>query len=301
MSSTARHTTGRAPSSQLGDVGIERAEEFARVHPGLVRFGRVGFLAKGLVYGLTGVLALAIGVEAAQGSTTTGDNEASQSGAIARIAENSFGTTVLIVVAAGLIVYSLWRIVSVILPAGNDVKAWFTRAGYLVSAVTYLALASTAIAVVRQPGASGDSEDNKVENFTRDLMDRSFGRAAVIMVGALLIAIAAAFVWKAVSASFTGQMLPGAVGPVSQRTIVVLGRIGWAGRAAMMALIGFFLISAAVTFEPQDAQGLDGSLRNATSSGPGTALVIAVGAGLLVFGVFCAISAPKQRLVGADT
>jgi len=295
------HITGSSPNSGSADVGIERAEAFAREHPALVKLARVGFLAKGLVYGLTGVLALAIGVDAARGSSATGDNEASQSGAIARISENSFGTAVLIVVAAGLVVYSLWRIVSVVLPAGNDVKAWLTRAGYLVSAITYLALAWTAIAFVRQPGTPGDSEDSRVETFTRDLMDKSFGRAAVIIVGALLIAIAAAFVWKAVSASFTGQLLPGGVGPVSSRMIVVLGRIGWAGRAAMMALIGFFLVSAAIRFDPEDAQGLDGSLRNATSSGPGTALVIAVGGGLVVFGVFCAISAPKQRLVGADS
>lgn len=299
--STAHRVTGNSPSSGSGDVGIERAEEFAREHPGLVRFARVGWLAKGLVYSLTGVLALLIGIRSVQGSSTTGDDEASQTGAIARIAENSSGAALLIVVAAGLVVYSLWRIVSVVLPAGNDVKAWLTRVGYVVSAITYLALALTAIAIVRQPGSSGDSEDSRVENFTRDLMDKSFGRAAVVIVGALLIAIAAAFVWNAVSASFAEQLLPGGVGPFSHRTIVVLGRIGWAGRAAMMALIGFLLASAAIRFDPDDAQGLDGSLRQAASSGPGTALVISVGAGLLVFGVFCAISAPKQRMVGADT
>ena len=300
MSTTTR-TDVKGSGNDADDVGVERAEEFARQHPKLVAFARVGWLAKGLVYGLTGVLALLIGVHAARGSSTSGDAEASQTGAIARIAENSFGSALLIVVAAGLVVYSAWRIVSVILPGDNDVKGWLTRAGYLVSAITYLALAWTAITFVRQPGKSDDSEDSKVEEFTRDLMDRSFGRVAVFIIGALLIVIAGVFVWKAVSASFTRQLLPGTVGPVSHRALVILGRIGWVGRSGMMALIGFFLAGAAIRFDPNDAQGLDGSLRNAASTGAGTLLVIAVGAGLLVYGVFCALSAPKRRLVGADS
>ena len=78
-------------------------------------------------------------------------------------------------------------------------------------------------------------------------------------------------------------------------------RIGWLGRSGMMGLIGFFLARAAVRFDPNEAQGLDGSLRKAAESGAGTWLVIAVGAALIVYGVFCVLSAPKQRLVGADS
>ncbi len=294
-------TDSRADSADTSDdAGVQRAEEFAREHPSIVKFARVGWVAKGLVYGLTGVLGLLIGVHAARGQSSA-DGEASQTGAVARIAENPFGVALLIVVAAGLIVYSLWRLCSVLLPGDTGAKAWFTRAGYVVSAVTYLLLAWTAISFARQPGKPADGEDSKVESFTRELMGRSFGREMVFAIGAVLIVIAAAFVWKALSASFTHQLLPGDVGPVSHRMIVVLGRIGWVGRAGMMALIGFFLARAAVRFDPNDAQGLDGSLRKATSSGAGTVLVIAVGVGLLVYGVFCAVSAPKRRLVGADS
>lgn len=293
-------STSRVESpGDADDVGVARAEEFARQHPAIVRFGRIGWIAKGLVYGLTGVLALLIGLHAAQG-TPSSDSEASQTGAIARIAQNPYGVAVLIVVAAGLVTYALWRLASVLLPGDNDLQGWLTRAGYFVSAITYLVLAWTAIAFVRQPGQPADGEDSKVESFTRDLMDESYGRAAVFLIGAVLIVIAAVFVWKAVSASFTKQLLPGGVGPISHRMLVLLGRVGWIGRAGMMALIGFFLVRAAVRFDPDDAQGLDGSLRKATESGLGTALVVVVGCGLLVYGVFCAVSAPKRRLAGAE-
>lgn len=300
MSTTAHETTGDDK-----DVGVERAEEFAREHPAVVKFGRVGWLAKGIVYALTGVLALLIGIRSSGGSTPEGggDQEASQTGAIARIAENPAGVAVLWVMAIGLVIYSLWRLGSVLLPADNDLKSWLNRGGYVVSAVTYLLLAWTAITFARQPsGSSGDSEsqDSKIEKYTRDFMTNDAGRVLIFCIGVVLFVIAGAFLWKAISGSFESQLLPGSVGPVSHQTLVVLGRIGWAGRAAMMALIGFFLARAAIRFDPDDAQGLDGSLRKAASSTLGTWLVVAVGVGLLLYGVYCMLSAPKRRLVGAD-
>lgn len=299
-------TTEQTAEADDADVGVERAEQFAREHPGVVRFGRIGWLAKGVVYGLTGVLALLIGIRSSDGSTPQGggDQEASQTGAIARIAENPAGVAVLWVMAIGLILYSAWRIASVLLPADNDVEGWLTRGGYVVSAVTYLLLAWTAITFASQPaksGQSGQSEDSRIESFTRDFMADGAGRVLVFVVGAVLVVIAGVFVWKAVSASFTSQLFPGSVGPISHEMLVVLGRIGWVGRAAMMALIGFFLARAAVNFDPEDAQGLDGSLRKAAASGLGAWLVVGVGVGLLVYGVFCALSAPKRRMVGADS
>jgi hypothetical protein len=288
------------------DVGVQRAEEFAREHPALVKFGRVGWVAKGVVYALVGILSLVVALDArgsdSSSDASSGGQEASQTGAITRIAESSYGVVLLFVVAAGLLIYSLWRMASVLLPADNDVKAWLTRAGYLVSAITYLLLAWSAVTLAVRPlGSSGESEDARVERFTRDLMSNGVGRVAVFVIGVVLLVLAAVYMWQAVSAHFESQLLPGSVGPVSHQTLVLLGRIGWVGRSGMMALIGFFLVRAAVTFDASEAEGLDGSLRKAASSTIGLVLVVVVGAGLLVFGAFCILSAPKQRLVGADS
>ncbi len=286
-----------------GDVGVDRAEQFASDHPGVVRIGRLGWVAKGLVYGLTGVLGLVIGIDAWRGqSAEQSGSEASQTGAVAKIAEQPYGTALLWIVAIGLIMYSLWRLGSVLLPADNDVKAWLTRIGYFVSAVTYAVLAWTAIAFARHTGsASADGEDSRVEKFTVDLMDHTLGRAAVFAIGGILIVMAAVFLYKAVTAEFRKDLMPGSVGPFSERAIIAIGRVGFLGRSAMMGLIGFFLVRAAVRFDPNDAQGLDGSLRKVADSAVGAWLVIGTGVGLLMYGAFCVISAPKQKLVRADS
>lgn len=285
-------------------VGVQHAAEFARRHPGLVKLGRVGWVAKGIVYALTGFLALliAFGSDSAHPAASQGspDQEASQSGAIAKIAQTTGGVILLYVIAIGLVVYSAWRIVSALLPASSSASSWVTRIGYLVSAATYLVLTAAAVSIARHPGDQQNTEDSMVESFTRDLLGRSYGRVVVLAVGAVLIGIAAAFVWKAISASFTSQLAHRPVGPVSFETIVAMGRIGWVGRSAMMGLIGFFLCRAAVMFDADEAQGLDGSLRKAATTGLGTALAVILAIGLLVYGVFCILSAPRQLLVAAD-
>jgi hypothetical protein len=87
---------------------------------------------------------------------------------------------------------------------------------------------------------------------------------------------------------------------VRYETIVALGRIGWVGRTAMMGLIGFFLCRASVRFDANEAQGLDGSLRQAVTSSVGTLLAVVVAIGLLLYGLFCVLSAPRRLLVAAD-
>jgi hypothetical protein len=283
------------------DIGVEQAEEFAREHPGLVKLARVGWVAKGVVYVLIGMLAFVIVFDSGPATETTEpDQEASLGGAISKIAETSGGAFLLVVIAIGLVIYSTWRIVSALLPADNDLESWLNRAGYLVSAATYLVVAWTALSLARAPGNSQESEDSKVESFTADLLGKSYGQTLVFVVGAILIVIAAAFLRKAITANFASQMAARGVGPVSHRALVRMGRVGWLGRSAMMGLVGFFLCRAAVLFDSDEAQGLDGSLRHAATSGVGTALVLVVAVGLVVYGAFCVISAPRQLLVPAD-
>ena len=295
--------TGSSESGSSGEVGSDTAERAIRSNSAVIAFARVGWVAKGVVYGLVGVLALAIvfGSQGGSGSGGSGE-EASQSGALAKIAESPAGTALLYVLAVGLGIYALWRLFTVIMPADNDAESWLTRAGYLVSFIVYSVLAWTAIQIAMSGGSSSQqqSEDAKVERWTRDFLEMTGGRAIVFTAGAALIIIGAAFLYKAYSAKFEKQLEHRGVGPISYRVMVILGRIGWVGRAGMMALIGFFLCRAAWQYNPDEAKGLDGSLRQAAGSTGGTILVIVVGAGLVVYGAFCVISAPRRRLVPAD-
>ena len=279
--------------------GIDAIEDLTRQHPALVVVARAGWLAKGLVYGLAGVLAIGIAMDKLPAS---GDpsQEASQSGAIARIADSSAGAAALWAVAIGLGLYVIWRVVSILLPAENSPMAWATRVGYGVSVLIYTALAWSAVSFASNRARASKTENSRVEQFTRDLMEHSGGRWLVGFVGALLIGVGGYFAHKGATASFRKELREVGVGPLGTKQIVRIGQIGWCARAAMMALVGFFLIRAAVQFSPDEAEGLDGALRRLADTSWGTLMVLAIGIGLLIYGFFCVVSAPIQRLRGAS-
>jgi hypothetical protein len=291
-------------SAPPGETGSQAVEDLARRHPSMVSVARIGWVAKGVVYGLLGLLALPIAFQGAGGDDGgSGGNQASQTGAVARVAESAFGAFALWVVAVGLGLYALWRLVSIVLPAENNAKAWLTRAGYAVSAVVYVALAWSAVSFAQHVGTSsaqGTSEDAKVERITRSLMEQTGGRWLVGLVGVGIICVGVFFVIRGARASFRDELEYGAVGPISHESIVSLGRVGWVGRGLMMMVVGWFVTRAAVRFQPDDAKGMDGALREVTGSTVGSLLVGFVALALILYGVFCVVSAPRQRLVGAD-
>jgi hypothetical protein len=282
--------------------GVDALEDAARRHPSIVVLARSGWVAKGIVYGLVGVLAFKIALDPGSGAKSSSadpaGSEASQSGAITSIARSSLGGLALWAVGLGLLLYVVWRIVSILLPARPTAKAWVTRVGYAVSAATYTFLAFSAISYARSGQSSGETENSRVETFTRDFMDNSGGRWTVGLLGALLVGIGLAFAYRSVTADFESE-LGGGVGPVSRRHLVRLGQVGWMGRAAMMGLIGAFLIRAAVKFDPAEAEGLDGALHRVADTSWGPVTVGVVGLGLILYGLYCLLSAPVQRLKSA--
>ncbi|MBK5222158.1 MAG: DUF1206 domain-containing protein [Acidimicrobiia bacterium] len=285
-----------------GSSGSESVEDLARAHPGLVRLVRAGWLAKGVVYVMLGVLALPLALQ----GRDEGEQEVSQTGALAELASTGIGSAGLYVVAAGLALYVIWRLVSVALPAESSAKVWAMRLGYLVSAAIYAALAWTAFTLASS-GGSGDGgggqgssggQDSQVEGVTSDLMEMTGGRLLVGAVGLGVVALGILFVHRGWTAGFADELESGSVGPVDHDHIIELGRVGWVARGVMLAPVGYFLMRAAMEFSPDDAKGLDGALREATGSTIGSLIVGFVAFGLIVYGAFCIISAPRARLTG---
>lgn len=300
-------STDSAPSSDGSDddVGSDAAEEFVERHPGVVKFARIGWAAKGLVYVLTGLLAFTIAADRGNSKESGGaSGQADPSGAVATIARQPFGQLILWVVAAGLFLYAAWRIVTVLLPAEVDGHSVLRRIGYSVSAATYIALGITAVSLATKPGSSGgggeSSQDSQVTKVTQSVMEWPAGRWLVGLAGLVVIGIAVYFAYKAYTASFEKEIEHRSIGPFSWHAVRIAGRIGWIGRSAMMALIGFFVTRSAINFDPDEARGLDDSLRRVADDTLGMVLVIVVAFGLTLYGAFCVLTSPARKVVASD-
>ena len=303
-SGRSTNSAGWAPPSvgPDGEVGSDTAEEFLRRHPGVVRFARVGWAAKGVVYLLTGLLAFTIVANPFDSATS---DQADPAGAVATIAQQPFGTALLWLLAIGLLIYAAWRITTVILPADVSGASTIRRIGYSVSAATYIVLALAAISFARQPGSQPETgqesgQDSKVTEMTKTVMEWPAGRWIVGLAGLVLIGVGIYFFTKGAKKSFEKEVEHRAVGPFSWPVIRMMGRLGWIGRSAMMILIGFFVTRAAVLFDPNEARGLDDDLRRVADEPLGMVLVVVVAVGLVLYGAYCIVTTPSRRLIASD-
>jgi hypothetical protein len=266
-------------------------------HPGVVKFGRAGWFAKGVVYLVAGALALLIAAKASGWSNAASapDTEASPTGALKTIAQMSGGALLMWALAGGMLLYAAWRVVSALLPGGSDAKAWVMRIGYLVSAVIYITFALTAISLARS-GRANPNGNTKVNSLSDGVMEHSGGRLVIGIVGAITIAAGLYRLVKGVRGDVTDELDLSSLSPQRRRWTERLGAVGEIGRGLGIGLIGFFLLRAAVTYDAAQATGLDGVLRRLATETGGLFVVVVIGVGFATYGLFCLATFTHRKL-----
>ena len=269
----------------------------AKDHPAIVRFGRAGWFAKGVVYLVAGVLALLVAAKAVDWSraATAPNQEASPTGALKTIAQLSGGAVLMWALAMGMLIYAVWRLVSALLPGGGDAEAAVKRIGYLVSAVIYTTFALTAISLARSAPASPDGNAT-VSSLSDRIMAHSGGRILIGIAGAITVGAGLYRLAKGVRVDVSDELDLSGFSPQRRLWTKRLGAIGEIGRGIGIGLIGFFLVRAAVTYDTSQATGLDGALRRLATETWGLVVVVIVGAGFAAYGVFCLATFTHREL-----
>jgi hypothetical protein len=270
--------------------------ELAAEHPGLVKLGRAGWFAKGAVYLLAGLLGLVIiGQSYGWTSPSSAPQEASPTGAINAVAQSAGGTVLLWALAFGLLLYAAWRLLTALLPGDTGPKAVVTRIGYLVSAVLYATFAITAISVATASTTS-ENGNQKVTDLTARIMNNEAGRWLIGIVGAIAIGAAVYRAVKGLKMDVADELDLSGMSPTRLRWTRRFGAFGEIGRGVAIGLIGFFLIRAAVTYDPNQATGLDGALRRLAVEWWGVVIVALVAVGFVAYGLFCLTTFMRRRL-----
>jgi hypothetical protein len=265
-------------------------------HPTIVRLGRAGWLAKGIVYLLAGGLALVV-VDRSFGwsHVTVGSKEASPTGAIKEVAQSSGGPLLLVALAIGMFLYAAWRIATAVLPGSTDAEGLATRVGYFVSAIVYTTFGVTAISLARSRAAKANG-NKTVRDITSSVMEHTAGRWLIGIAGALTVAAGLYRFRMGLKSDVTGDVDMSGMSAERSRWTRRLGAVGEVGRGIAMGLIGFFLLRAAVTFEATEATGLDGALRRLAEQSWGAFVVAVVAVGLIAYGLFCLATFTRRRL-----
>jgi fumarate reductase subunit D len=249
---------------------------------------RAGFVARGLIYGIIGILAikLAIGL----GGTTT-----NQQGALKTIAQQPFGKVLLILVAIGLAGYALWRLVHALLGHGPEASdSRLERVAALGSGIVYAGLCAIAVEILLGSSSTGGSEN--AHKTTAGVFGWPAGTWLVGIAGAVLIGIGLFQGYRGLSKDFLEDSKTEEMSPRVRNWIAWIGCLGHLARMVVFGLIGVFLIRAAIDYNPNKAVGLDGALAKVAQASYGPFLLGLVAAGLLAFGIYSLSDARYRRI-----
>lgn len=256
--------------------------------PWVKRLGRVGFFAKGLLYAVVALIA----VEVARGERRKAQAE---EGAITRLAQESVGEVLLVLLAIGLAGYALWRVrIAIVGPPGETgARATAERVGSVVLAIAY---ASLCVYTVRFLAESEGGESTEPDTVTKTLLDEPYGVALVIAIGLVMLGVAAYEAHKALTRGFMDDLETSRMSPRARKLAAVTGSAGHGALTVTSTLVGVFLIKAAVEHEPREAVGLDGALQEVVDQDIGPVLLGVVAVGLLTYAAFCFIESRYRRL-----
>ncbi|HET8652537.1 MAG TPA: DUF1206 domain-containing protein [Gaiellaceae bacterium] len=258
---------------------------------------RIGLVAKGVSYGIVGVLA----VKLALGD---GGKATSRNGALATIADEPLGEVLLIVLAMGFASYAIWRFVQAFAErededdAKGEAKKWGKRAGYVGRGAIYTGLTYTTVKLLTTSSA-GESQNEQARQSTATVLDWPAGRWLVGLVGVAIAGAGAWNVYRGLARKFEKRWRTGQMSETERTWGARAGIVGHLARGVVFGLIGVFLTKAAIEYDPQDAIGLDGALQKLANTGYGPYLLGATAIGLICYGVFCLVDA-RYRDVSVD-
>ncbi|KDN80663.1 hypothetical protein KCH_75810 [Kitasatospora cheerisanensis KCTC 2395] len=151
-------------------------------------------------------------------------------------------------------------------------------------------------AVCAAGGRSGAGGDAASRDWTAAALRLPGGRYLVGAAGLALLGVGVGVAVRAVQRRFLRKLDTAAMRPPVRTAVTATGVAGNVARGAVFAGAGVFVVVAAARFDPGRAKGMDDTLRAFAASGPGPWLLVAVAAGLVLFGAFSLFSARWRRL-----
>jgi hypothetical protein len=265
----------------------------AAASPLLELLERLGYLVRGALYAVMGLLALGIALRVTGGQTTD------LSGSLVFLVSNPFGKLVLVVVAVGLAAYSLWGFTRAIydpLHRGSGASGYAARLGFVSSAVSYAAIVILALQLLAGSGApSGDSTQKTIAS----VLTHPAGGGLTILIGLIAIAIGLGQFLEAYQANFAND-LKGAEMSQSERTWAIrFGRFGMFARGVTFLVIGWFVVQAGIHHDPAQAQGFGGAFVFLLAQPFGRIVLGIVALGFVALGLHSFACARWIRLMGS--
>jgi hypothetical protein len=284
MTMSRSHTSpARAPVHEAKSTGDSIAH--ARWFEWLAR---AGLVARGAIYAIIGVLALKLAF--GSGGKTT-----NQKGALAEIAQQSGGKILLALMAIGLFGYAFWRLLRAAVGHGpEETDDGKERLKGVASGLAYTSLFITCLSILLGSSSSGGS--GSPDKATGGVLGWPGGQLIVAIAGLALIGVGLYQGYDGVKKKFLEKSKTEEMSEKTEKVFTVLGIAGHLARMVIFALIGYFLIKAAIDFDPDKAVSVDGALAALGKASYGPLLLGIVAAGMIAFAAYSVADARYRRV-----
>ncbi|MHA6513678.1 DUF1206 domain-containing protein [Tessaracoccus sp. Z1128] len=239
-------------------------------HPAAAWLAAAGHIVNGIVHAIIGVIAIGI----ARGVGGSAD----QSGAMRAIDAHPLGSVALWFVGLALFALAAYSIAVAIGEITEKKRDAARSAG---RAVMYIVVGAAALTYAS--GGTADGEE-ATESLSSVLLQSWWGSALLVLAGIVVFAIGAAMMGRGITRSFLKDV---DLSPRFRRSFTVLGVVGYLAKGLAVAIVGVLFVAAVVSGDASDTGGLDGALKSLVGVPGGQIVLIAIGVGLILYGLFC--------------
>lgn len=246
------------------------------------RLTRIGYFSRGVIYGLIGFLAARL-VFTGRGQITD------QQGVLATIASKPYGKFLLIVIAIGLVGLFIWGLIRAVADPyhkGSDAKGLISRAGYLVSGISYAVLLVPTLNLIQGAGRSGGGSSQSVQHAAAGILSRPGGPLIVGLIGLILIGVGIFRIIAAYKNRLNERLKTYAMSATQRRWAIRLGRIGYVALGIVFITLGFLALLAARTSNPSQLGGVDQALTFLARQSYGPYILAVVAIGLIAYAIY---------------
>ncbi|WP_037374119.1 DUF1206 domain-containing protein [Salinimicrobium xinjiangense] len=257
------------------------------------KMARTGFVAKGVVYGIIGVLTF-------KAAFDMGGQKAGQMQVLEFLEKQTFGNILLILIAIGLACYAAWRFVQSVKDPeniGDDSKGKAKRVAFFFSGLLYLGFG--VLAALKAFGSGGGSSGSSGSAQNSSFLASETGLWIIGIVGAGII-IAGIFQFvKAYKNDYQKKFNLSSLDDQKKReSIEKTAKFGLSARGVILLIIGYFAIQAAIDSNPSEIKSTREAFSFIQESAYGPWLMGLVAAGLVAYAIYMFLMAKYRRFNG---
>ena len=261
------------------------------------RAARVGFVANGLVHIILG--ATSVGLALGRGG------EAEQSGAMQQMAAQPFGMVLLWLCMLGCALLALWNLINAFFgtaslrghgssdPRDKDGRSNWKE--FVLAIAQGIAYAAVAVLFGKFAFGQGSDSGQSSSQASSTLAQAPGGILLLILIGAVIAIIGIVFCVNGIRRKWKDDARPPRSRGVG-KLLTVTGVVGYLGKGATLLAVGILVIVSGVAGDPEKSTGVDGALKAMRDQPFGSILLLCVGVGLVLYGVFLFLRARYDKM-----